>query len=215
MSPITDLSTQYKSDLCLSDSREIAYLNRVLGYVEGVLESKGIIFHESGATASTFTRRGTLSGACEFFTPYFQVLGATFTLKKYSDNTYSESLIQDTDYLLSRHKSTPNPAYRVELIRHDLGPDDYLEVSAVQGFSDSVPGDLDFEIFNFAQLAVSDYARRNVIHDQQGMVKSSTSIGKVSVSYREPSEMKGGLSLAQLFNQQTDFQSVINRYALP
>jgi hypothetical protein len=215
MSVITDLSTQYSTDLCLSDSKEVAYLGRLLGFVEGVLESKGIIFHEDGAAASTFTRRGTVSGACEYMTPYFQVLGSTLTLKKYSDSGYSKSLTQNTDYLLSRHRTTPNPAYHIELINDDLGPDDYLEVSALQGFGKTIPKDLSFEIFNFAQEAINQFSRKDTIHDQSGMEKASTSIGKVNVTYRQPSESKSGMSIAQLFNEQTQFHSVINKYALP
>lgn len=136
-------------------------LNIFVSAIQEYLETVGLSFSYSTQTKNISSDLAQSA----WIIPYCQSI-TSIKIKSYATAGYSQTLVENDDYMVFRHVKSPNPIYRVEMnsyryYNYRIARPYYLEIVGSFGFSTSLPATLEFAIANvgkrFFSLATGGY----------------------------------------------------------
>lgn len=201
----SSLKTEFTNRLSLTDANQILILGDFLDSLDLYLTGLGVVFSSSNTTKTIklYNRQGKSKCKTLFtFPEWLQTSGAV--LKIVNKDLTEKVLILDEDYAFWTARNTPKPAFMVELLNQSIWADQYLSITGIWKFGETLPVDLKLAGL---QLASQFLAKSNQnLTSQSGFVKSSVSIDKVSYGLKT-AEIKSSF-------QDKDFQNVLSAYNL-
>ena len=201
------LKTDFATRLGVTEAKQILVLGDFLESLDLFLTQKGLIFSTS-LTKEKKVYRATISDY-GFGRSYFdlgswvQKTGITVIAKSLDDLT-QKILLPEKDYFTSNSILDLKPIFAITLRDSYIGEDQFLEVEGAWRFGEVLPLDLKLAGLDLASQYLASF-NQNLLN-QNGQTVSSTSIDKVSFSYKQN---KNDSSFSNV-----KFQSVLSKYLL-
>lgn len=188
--------------LSITDTNEKTVLGWFLDGIDNELKFYGLIWTDSNTTAVKELYSNSDEYRSFYITFPFQNAGHQIKIKSLNDSNFSETLTIKKDYLVSENIFSPNPIFAIELRNRTITSPQYLEITAVWKFGDTLPNDLKTAVLNLASEYMGLYNQN--LSNQSGQVTKSTRIDEVSFSF-------GDIQTEKLKNYKT-YKVILNRY---
>ena len=199
------LKTEFATRLSITDATQILVLGDFLDSLDQKLKDSGVLF--SSLNTKETKKYRALAEDYGFGRSYFdlgfwvQNTGISVIVKSL-DNQSQKVLLPEKDYFTSFSKIDPKPIFAITLRGSYIGADQYLEVDGVWKFGTVLPLDLKLAGLELASQYLANF-NQNLLN-QKGQTISSTSIDKVSFTYKQT---KNDDSVSS-----QKFQSILSKY---
>lgn len=195
-------------------------MSLVAGFINDYLGTRGLTFYNTLPALTTQTLTTTESKQI-IKTPYFQAPSSLVLFDLQSPS--STTVLQPADYLLSRLGTAPSisqekPVYQIRLLNHTFNPYQGLEITAVFGFSDTLPTGIELAGTALAFKLLNQHLERKGANTWDGRVLLEEQLITTSTDSNRTWATTGSftnrLALQSMLDEDSDFQTAIRKWAI-